>query len=555
MKNTLNRLAPLPAQRVFLGLSLFYWCGAMHLYWPNNGGSGLSLPLNILAWIYAVVLAGCVSVRPPRQVWRVTLPAVGFIAGSLILTLLCLMTPAVWQPESLLVAGALLGGVLVYLVVLQIPLAANTLTTLLALLWGASLIECLVFVYQYWHLPGVGYWEFAWWRSTRPYGIFQQVNLMASFTACGTLLSVVLALRLRGRKIIAMVFALGVMGFVLHESQSQTGYLSLVVGEALLLMIFPARRRTLLLLVLPLVVGMLAGAAARHVMSVATVEHLTSSQVRWTVLKTSLALFMARPWTGWGIGSFPALFLDRAGHLGLSSMSHPHNELVLWMVEGGMVGLAGTLCFIAGGFWLWRRGDRWHRACMVAALPVAIHMLTEYPVRQSTPHWLLLILLLRCADRTENAYRLALSVTKGMCVTAFITFLLLTPVLLLTLQTQQQLTMVERRAEQWRLAKSIPVGGWLLVSRYRFDVAMGDVQRYQRTRDTRWLAHVQRWAPDYVRVHPDPNVSYIQILLALKQRDMPAARRLVARFYREYPNDRRIPWLQDARRPFNQKME
>ncbi|MNN79417.1 hypothetical protein D3C81_1960620 [compost metagenome] len=84
---------------------------------------------------------------------------------------------------------------------------------------------------------------------------------------------------------------------------------------------------------------------------------------------------------------------------------------------------------------------------------------------------------------------------------------------------------------------------------------MGDVQRYQRTRDTRWLAHVQRWAPDYVRVHPDPNVSYIQILLALKQRDMPAARRLAARFYREYPNDRRIPWLQDARRPFNQKME
>lgn len=57
---------------------------------------------------------------------------------------------------------------------------------------GACVIECLVFVYQYWHLPGVDYWEFARRRGTRPYGIFQQVNLLASFTACGVLLSATL---------------------------------------------------------------------------------------------------------------------------------------------------------------------------------------------------------------------------------------------------------------------------------------------------------------------------------------------------------------------------
>lgn len=55
--NVLNRIAPLPAQKLLLGISLFFWCGAMHFYWPNNGGSGLSLPLNITSWIYAVVLA------------------------------------------------------------------------------------------------------------------------------------------------------------------------------------------------------------------------------------------------------------------------------------------------------------------------------------------------------------------------------------------------------------------------------------------------------------------------------------------------------------------
>ena len=550
--NVLNRIAPLPAQKLLLGISLFFWCGAMHFYWPNNGGSGLSLPLNITSWIYAVVLAASVLMLVPRQRWRITVPAAGFTVGVFILTLLCLLTPDVWQAEALLVAGALLGGVSVYLVTLQIPLTANTLTALLALLWGACVIECLAFVYQYWHLPGVDYWEFAWRRGTRPYGIFQQVNLMASFTACGVLLSAPLFLRLhRGYRI-----AIGIgLGFVLHESQSQTGYLSLVIGEVLLLAVFPAQRRTLLLLLLPLALGVAIGATARHFLSVVTVDHLTTSQVRWTVVKTSLALFVARPWMGWGVGSFAAVFLERAGPLGLGSISHPHNELVLWLVEGGLVGLAGALCFIAGGLWLWLHGNCWRRACLVAALPVVIHMLTEYPVRQSTPHWLLLILLLRCADSARTGIRLALTSTSLIRAAGFISLLTVAPLLLLTLHTQQQLTLAERQSTQWQLAEPLPVGGWLLTSRYRFDVQMGYLQRYQRTRDARWLEAVRRWAPDYVRVHPDPNVSFTQILLALQQRDLVEAHRLATRFCLIYPNDRRIPWLQDARRPFNKIME
>ena len=60
---------------------------------------------------------------------------------------------------------------------------------------------------------------------------------MASFTACGVLLSALL-LRLRGGYRIIIGIALVIMGFVLHESQSQTGYLSVAVGEVLLLAVF-----------------------------------------------------------------------------------------------------------------------------------------------------------------------------------------------------------------------------------------------------------------------------------------------------------------------------
>ncbi len=122
---------------------------------------------------------------------------------------------------------------------------------------GGCVIECLVFVYQYWHLPGVDYWEFAWRRGTRPYGIFQQVNLLASFTACGVLLSATLFLRLRDGYRIVIGVGLVMMGFVLHESQSQTGYLSLVVGEVLLLAVFPGA--TAYVVTTPVTVGVRHG--------------------------------------------------------------------------------------------------------------------------------------------------------------------------------------------------------------------------------------------------------------------------------------------------------
>lgn len=92
---------------------------------------------------------------------------------------------------------------------------------------------------------------------------FQQVNLLASFTACGVLLSATLFYGC-ATGINCHRGWLVMMGFVLHESQSQTGYLSLVVGEVLLLAVFLAQRRTLLLLLLPLASGMATGSLARH---------------------------------------------------------------------------------------------------------------------------------------------------------------------------------------------------------------------------------------------------------------------------------------------------
>ncbi len=119
--------------------------------------------------------------------------------------------------------------------------------------------------------------------------------------------------------------------------------------------------------------------------------------------------------------------------------------------------------------------------------------------------------------------------------------LIVIPLLGKTLHIQQQLTAIERQGEQWRLQAQVPPGGWLLRSRYQFDIHMGYLQRYQQTKDERWLNAFRHWASRYVRVHPDPNVSFTRILIAQHQHDFALARHLAHRFYLEYPKTAASP--------------
>ncbi len=330
----------------------------------------------------------------------------------------------------------------------------------------------------------------------------------------------------------------------------------MAVGEVLLLAVFFLRSAVRCCYsLLPLAIGMIAGALARHFLSVVTINHLTTSRVRWTVLKASLALFAERPWTGWGVGSFAAVFLERAGPLGLSSISHPHNELALWLVEGGLVGLLGALCFMASGLWLWLYGNRWHRACPVAALPVVIHMLTEYPVRQSTPHWLLLIFVASLrrlpAKRGPAAAHPGVAVARcgidrGCChhsiVVSHAAYATATDAGGATINTvaSGRISPCGRLAachslpvlmSRWGIYNDINIPvmsvGWQPFAAGRLTMCVFNRTRMSPSRRSCW-----RYSSETAEAH-----------------------RLATRFCLVYPNDRRIPWLQDARRPFNQIME
>jgi len=132
---------------------------------------------------------------------------------------------------------------------------------------------------------------------------------------------------------------------------------------------------------------------------------IQSSGERYYVYTHSLRMIMEKPFLGWGYGRFQHDFLhsfadwraaqpinqpDIVEPFITQNYSHPHNELLLWGVEGGLLPVIAILAFAGWVGWrLWRHGSMGERVLLAALIaPLAIHSMTEYPSYHSQASWL-----------------------------------------------------------------------------------------------------------------------------------------------------------------------
>nr|WP_285817583.1 Wzy polymerase domain-containing protein [Echinimonas agarilytica] len=128
---------------------------------------------------------------------------------------------------------------------------------------------------------------------------------------------------------------------------------------------------------------------------------LVSGGVRLVIWPIVWDMFLEHWLFGIGYGNFEVAYLNfqaelyqQNGDYGLSKLSHPHNEILFWAVEGGILPCVGILSFAI--FVIWRLCVLGARGAYLAALmlPLVLHSLTEYPFYASAFHWLLLCSLL-----------------------------------------------------------------------------------------------------------------------------------------------------------------
>lgn len=499
------------------------------------GGQGLALPLNDIAWLMVSLGIVLVALWPiKRSTLRMSAAFIWFSGGLFILIIVSCYTRAAWRHDAVLTAAGMAGSLIFYLALLQLKIGSGQRSRILAAVLIAVVLECLLSLLQFLHLPIASGWEFSPLPSARPYGIFQQVNVLASFVATGVAIALWFWFaspsaarddRLSAFNIALFLPLLLLFGMVLQLCQSQTGYLTALMVVLIYICWYRRQWRGLLLAIGVLMAGGAAGKWLQALMQIPALSHLGESQVRWKLVIYSLRMFSEKPLFGWGAGGFEYSFLQRFSgmttYVGARTITHPHNEILLWLVEGGLVGLLGVLLILWGGLKLVRLAARRRMLPLLAiSLPILLHMMTEYPVYQSVPHWLVLLLIVRCADlplvklRSGNA---VLWAARGVTGSGAIVLAIL---LGCSLRLQGQLTQIERQGRQSELAAMpAPAGAILQRDRYLYDLQMGNLLRFNQTGDPRLLVDFERWAARYSAAHPEANIYHIRILIARRLGD------------------------------------
>lgn len=531
------------------GLAAFYCLIAMHIYWPNRGGSGFYLPWNLVGGIFIalLIIGAMLFSRPP-------LATSGFFnllaSGSLILLLPLLWAQQPWLSEALPRLMGLVLGVLAYFALLQIPLDRRWRRRLLMLLLAATVIEALLGLVQY-SLLQPGNWMGYNTLKNRPYGIFQQWNLMASFMATGLALALYLlsARRPLSRSLQWLAAAMLLLApLLLIVISSRVGLLAaLLLSPLQLWMLYRLNRRRAGIALLLLMAGVSAGlllvmlnGATRALMLPEPIFY------RLTYWQEALDMIAERPWLGWGYGHFQHDFLHHfytTHSSGMESVaiSHPHNEILLWGVEGGLLSLSGITLIVWGLCRLLRhsRPVPLRPAPWLAALPILLHMMVEYPLYLSAAHAVLLLVILRVSDLRRRLRLPSHSQLPLRLTTAGIAALMV-PYLLNGLHSALIITAVEKSGlrQFGPMSQVITPTPWQV--RYDYDMQLRQLLQYPQTRDMATLLSYQQWAENEIRVRPDANI-YINLMAVSRLLQQPQrAADLQRQAKRLFPHDARF---------------
>nr|WP_241392292.1 O-antigen ligase family protein [Serratia entomophila] len=497
------------------------------------------------------VLVLFISARVGPDKYLVTTTALPlFITGIVVLSIPLLYASPAGLPRADWRGAGLVAGAVFYSTWLQVRLSrlqrqGVMLIVLLAVSGQAVLALVQLFAPAWAWVPMKA--------GSRVYGIFQQPNVLASFMSTGLALALMLFLLpgfalVRSRYEHCRQAFLGVLLLVLPMLliwiQSRVGWLG--GGLVALLFLwrfnarFPARcKQATVLLGAGVLIGLIGMLVAGPEDGLRYLNHGASNHARWTMLHDTLRMIAEKPWLGWGYGSFEYNFLHFRINLQPPTVvseiaNHPHNEILLWWVEGGLVALLGMGLILLGCVRLVLRAWRWEAAAFEAGrrdtgeasslclvlFPMALHTQLEYPFYLSALHFMVFLMVLAMLERQVSGVMASRALPafwgrmlRGLLPTASVAILLL---MVFALQGGIILTRAERAGlMDMREVQTMPAPArWVHYERVLFDEQVNALLTYNRTRDEHLLVRYACWAQDYLMRRIDANV-YASLIMIL----------------------------------------
>ncbi|MCF8780451.1 PglL family O-oligosaccharyltransferase [Vibrio sp. IRLE0018] len=526
--------AKVPLNKLFLIALASLFLVAMHFFMANPGGAGLALSFNPTTWIaFSVSCAiGCYQLATQHHL-RYSKLTIGLFICCLILTLPLFYANSDYSQSITRLIG-LWAGFAFFVLLQQFRFSNKHKQRLLWLIVLSVVLEALLGYYQMlWLKPDnwMGYNTI----SNRPYGIFQQPNVMASFLATGFVLSGYLLARQPHKynkrlSEISLLYCVPLLTVpLLVVLASRTGWLASIIA---------------LLLVLPYLYrfgtkirfwGWLGSAILGLSLSVALLQveetNLVSQKthlndVRSYTFPQALDMLIEKPFTGYGYGNFESAYtlytarqhlLNKQYPPALPAMDHPHNELLYWGVEGGLVPLLGIFLaaiLVLNRIYSAKKGTR--LAMFALFVPIVLHSQLEYPFYHSAAHWLIFIILIYWVDqRVAKVKTVEFSVVSKtlLRVASLVTPILTTFYMLSALHTNYILTKFETtRPINPELLQQVtnPV---VWKDRFDWDVYSTYLNIGLATQDAKLIQPYIDWSLDIIKTKPRP-AFYSNLILA-----------------------------------------
>lgn len=560
-----------------LGILLFWLTFLMPIYLPNMGGNGLKLPQNIITWgIVSAVIATIWLVMPARKAIRFTVTSRWVILAVSILAIPLLYTEPQWREAAFSRWLALTAGMIFYLSWLQYDLPRNWYAWVLYGVFAAASFQTLVTLLQFFCPDYVAIWFSYPIVQNRPYGVFQQVNVLASFIATGLALALMLLLlpgfafkhkkseRYRKRLLGLMLVLFSIL---LIWLQSRIGLLGGAIAAVMLLLLgYRTNRKQAANAAGLLMLGIFFAVIFQHYRGeIESIEHMASTHARLIMLRDTLKMIVEEPWSGWGYGGFEYSFqhyrlAKGLSTLGLGVVRHPHNEILLWWAEGGIVAAIGILTLICAGARLawqaWQQSRQTQGLNQQAAdlnialisvlVPILCHTQTEYNFTLAASHWAIFLLLFAQLDRQVSTVseRRTLSPVMSALLAGAIPAIALGVMVLsgFALNANLALTFVERN--QWMdiepARQAIKFDPWVNTERWHYDKQIHSLLLFNRTQEKYLLEEYSYWAQDYLSRRIDKNVYATWLSIMQHLEDVESYSRIHQEAHGLFPDDSRF---------------
>jgi len=386
---------------LFLGLIAVYFLVVMHYFQHNYGGSGLDLPINPLGWIImsGLIALGLIQIiRTQSFIFNRYLIILSSCCGLLLIPLLYSGAEAIHSYSRLL---GLFTGLLVLVAFYQMQFNRKDQRKILWFILLAAFLESLFALLQFYLLPHIPFLEM---NIARPSAIFFQANVAATFFATGLMISLYLSHSLpkHANKFTRIILILAPFTLIISIVllQSRTGFLGCIIGLIIWLCVNRSMPKKWLMIV---ITGMVIAISSMHLLSSAIRDAniYTQDSIRTSIYIDSFDSIKRAPLLGHGYGSFGYTFREQqalnfqknSNSPQVYNLNHPHNELLLWTVEGGLVSLIPLIIILISSALLFRRNLSTLKLLSVI-FPISLHLFTEYPFYHSVASYLTFILLL-----------------------------------------------------------------------------------------------------------------------------------------------------------------